>query len=468
MKKSFLTHLTTGVLFSLIVLLGLSSCEKEPQDTAPSMDEWLADVKYNIIEHDYYSVEEMADLLYGLEGANPDNNDLRRRFIENSQLPNDDIDQGWAPGYHLFWYEYYSTDQLGNVVKLSAFMSAGEYWWFGAHYTDQDNIYLICPYTHTKEDECATKDNGGYEFMTFLSLDNLFIMPDGQGFGSNSGNVQPYVDHITQAKQIIDAMEAGFKIYMDKGGKMENNWKLRVIGASQGGGNAMAVHKFLDTRTKTVKSIWPWDRNLHTYYYRSIWNFDYSLVCCGPYSPEVTMQTYKTWRQMSYPCVIPLVIKSMLARHPELTTVKGYKEEDFFSGKWNENKADFDRIYRDKTMNSDDLNYYICNKLGLNVVREHNDPPMVPLDKMLSTDMLNPDSQIYKDFMECLKEQDLTSGWKPYTKTKIWYSDHDEVVPCANAEKLIRLFESNNVRCEKTERHEGHVSVCQDFILSSW
>lgn len=345
-------------------------------------------------------------------------------------------------------------------------MAAGLYWWFGNHLTDQDNIYLICPYTHTKEDECATKDNGGYEFKSFIfSYDNLFIMPDGQGFGSDAGNVQPYIDHQTQAQQIIDAMEAGYKIYKDDGGKMEKDWKLRVIGASQGGGNAMAVHRFLDTHSKIVPG--PGGRGIGTYY-RIMWNFDYSYVCCGPYSPEVTMQTYSKWGKLSYPCVIPLVIKSMLESYPKLTLEKGYKEKDFFSGEWNQNKEEFDRIYRDKTMTADDLNYYICKKLGLSVVREHYDLPIVPLGKMLSEDMMNTDSQIYKDLMECLKEQDLTSGWKPYTKTKLYYSTEDEIVPYANTQKLIKLFESNNVKCEKHERHEGHVEVCTDFILSSW
>ena len=105
-------------------------------------------------------------------------------------------------------------------------------------------------------------------------------------------------------------------------------------------------------------------------------------------------------------------------------------------------------------MTADDLNYYICKKLGLNVVREHFDLPIGPLDKMLSTDMLDTNSQIYNDLMDCLKEQDLTRGWRPYTKTKVYYSTGDEVVPCANAEKIIRLFESNNVRCEKAVMRE--------------
>lgn len=68
------------------------------------MDEWLADVQYNIIDESNYTVEEAADLLFGPEGANPDNAEKRRKFIENSKRSNDDIDEGWVPGYRMYKY----------------------------------------------------------------------------------------------------------------------------------------------------------------------------------------------------------------------------------------------------------------------------------------------------------------------------------------------------------------------------
>ena len=185
-------------------------------------------------------------------------------------------------------------------------MSVGAYA-LGSFFTDQDHIYLVCPYTHTREDECATKDNGGYEFSLFLSFDNMFIMPDGQGFGSDAGNVQPYVDHETQARQIYDALVAGYSLYNAEGGEMETGWTLRVVGASQGGGDAMAVHKLLDTTPYSPS--WPIPL-------KYMWCFEYSYVCCDPYSPEATMQAYHDEGVVHYPCVVPLVIKSMLAANP--------------------------------------------------------------------------------------------------------------------------------------------------------
>ena len=457
MNKKFLIHLISSVFSTVFILFALSSCEKDSPTmllTVDDMyaDDMLADVHYNIIEENVYTVEEMANLLYGPEGEDPDIADIRRQFIENSNQPNDDYDKVFSTEFKIYKYEYYSKDQLGYSIKLSAFMSVGA-WGLGHFFTDQDNLYLICPYTHTLESECATKDNGGYEYMFFMCRDNMFIMPDGQGFGSNAGNVQPYVDHNTQAQQIYDAMKAGYNLYRDKGGLMEKNWKLRVIGASQGGGDAMAVHKLLDTQYET--------HSVHGKEYTMLagdwWNFDYSYVCCGPYCPEATMKKYTEWGKVTYPCVIPLVIKSMLACNRELA--QKYDETDFYSGLWNENKEDFDRIYRDKTKNTDDLNSYICKKLGVK-------PPEVPLKTMLSDAMNNPKSQIYKDLIACLKKQDLTTGWTPKTRTYVYFCASDEVVPYTNSYRLMELF-GDNCKAEHSE-WESHVGVCRQFMFKSW
>ena len=70
-----------------------------------------------------------------------------------------------------------------------------------------------------------------YEAMA-ITGDNLLIMPDYKGFGISRELVQPYCNHELCAQNSIDAMKAGYKIFLDtSGAAMENNWKLYVIGA---------------------------------------------------------------------------------------------------------------------------------------------------------------------------------------------------------------------------------------------
>lgn len=456
MKKNSFIYQTLIVLSSLIFILGLSSCEKDnPQGKEATLDNLLENVDYRITEENYYTVEEMADLIYGPEGTNSDDADLRKQFLESCEQQIAEANNNFPPtGFITYRYEYRTYRSDGFDDWFSAFMAVGAN---PLGICEQNNIYLVCPYTHTLAKECATRSKGGEEYKYFLSIQNVFIMPDGQGFGSTADRVQPYVDHIDQATQIYDALAAGMKLFQKEKGKMKDDWKLRVIGASQGAGDAMAVHKLLDTT--------PID-DFGTYL-RDAWNFDYSYVCCGPYCPEATMQAYHRDGVVYYPCVVPLVIESMLDCHwnSEVRWTRWkYKKKRFYTEEWWklwEQELKF--LYGDKTMASEELNKHICNKLGVDITVQKLS---LPLDKMLSEELLDSKSDIHDNLMECLRRQDLTSGWTPKTKTKIYYSKKDEVVPYVNTERLIKLFGD---KCEAEEAYwDGHVACCMQFMAKPW
>ena len=472
------SRILCGVL-SVIALCVLSSCEKEKKEyneeeaRIEALKEVLSEAKYELVGDETYTLIEMADLLYGkpdtdLLTVNPDN--AREEFIKRnleiseSHKKDDQLLGGIAPFFHIFKFNYTSVDQMGNPIELSAFMSAGSYLF---DYTDQDHIYLVCPYTHTKEDECATKSDGGKEFLTFLSTDNLFIMPDGQGFGVNAGNVQPYIDHNTQAKQIYDALIAGFHIYTNTyEGEMENDWTLRVIGASQGAGDAMAVHKYLDTNGYSAK--FPGIGDIF-FSYGDMMSFEYSYVCCGPYDPVATMEYYYSTRELEYPVVVPMVVKSMLGCNPELA--RKYKESDFYTDKYNEHKAEFDNLYAKKTADADGINEKMAEYLNTESDKKIlADDDHVFIERILNATVLDKNSQICKDFMACLSKQDLTKGWKPRTETYLYSSKGDHIVPPENTDELAELFNSCGVSCsvdwEMTD--QGHILTCGKFMGLWW
>lgn len=98
---------------------------------------------------------------------------------------------------------------------------------------DPEHIVFICPYTHTQAKECATESDGGVESYTF-GKPNLFIIPDGQGFGANKDAQQTYLAHHLHAQQYYDCLVAADRIYRERGGKYETDWDLHVVGTSQG------------------------------------------------------------------------------------------------------------------------------------------------------------------------------------------------------------------------------------------
>lgn len=460
------------LILSFFIVAGLTSCGKDVPETNQDeeklkrLNELVSDAQYEVLDKVTLNVEQMADKLYGKAGANGADNDARRAaFIKRNQMMADSLANikgvnGVSIMYTYWNYNFSSKDQKGDPIRLSAFMSAGSYWFFGTEFTDQDNIYLICPYTHTQESQCATESDGGYEFDFFVSTDNLFIMPDGQGFGYDKGHTQPYLDHNTQAKQIYDALKAGYKIYTNDGGKMESNYHLRVVGASQGAGDAIAVHKLLDTQ-----------KNDDGLYLKDVWNFQYSYACSGPYNPVETMKYYYEVKKLEYPVVLPLVVKSMLGCNPDLAAK--YNESDFYSDKYNALKSKYDEIYLNKPLDAADINKEMAKDFNTEEDKTalgSDSDDHVFIYRLFSEAMRDTNSQMYKDFMACLEKQDLTTGWKPFTQTYLMASKGDCIVPPVNTEKLLDLFNSCSIpaHMDWTELELSHTEACLEFMFSSW
>ena len=454
MKRMYIILAAAAFLFA-----GCSDKQKEEPEIHPSVADLLKEnvPVYEDGEAEHYTIDEWADLVYGKDGANADESaasakaDFKKRMYEKQDsLANVRGENAFTLIFGRKTFNYQSVDENGNPITLSAFLGWGEYWLFFNYYPlDQDNIRLVCPYTHTKESECATADGGGYEF-TLQTFDELFIMPDGEGFGVNKNHDQLYLNHNVQARQLYDALAAGYEIYTKNvKGDFEDDWHLHVIGASQGAADAIAVHKLLDTHS------------IFGVTFGDLWHFNYSYVCCGPYCPEVTMERYYSLREIYYPLVLPLTIKSMRASYPWLA--EKYPEERFYTSKYTANMSEWNRIITNKELTADDLNSKLFKALQEGSDKGKN---YLRIENILSAEVLDETSEIYKDFISCLKEQDLTSGWTPKTKSYVYYSKKDEVVPYENTRKLLDLFGS----LAKPEEAfwDDHVDCCTQFMLKAW
>lgn len=457
MKKLHLFILLASV-FTLFI-----SCEKEndvaedPQEEI-TLDDLIKDGDYKYTEGDvkHMSPEEMADQIYGDDPANAA---AKAEFLKNCSVAGDSVaNEIGQNASALFFgtrnFTYMSVDETGKPIELSAFLGWGEYRLADKYFPmTQERIRLVCPYTHTLESECATASNGGYEFMLTTSND-LFIMPDGEGFGASRDRDQMYLNHDLQARQIYDALCAGYSIYInDVKGKLSKKWTLRVFGASQGAADAIAVHRMLDTETVTSGGS--------TKTLGEMWNFEHSFVCCGPYSPATTVEEYYKLGYVYFPIVLPLTIKSMLHAYPEFEA--RFPEERFYTEEYLKLKDDMDKYLRNNDLATSELNSICFDNLQVGDEKGNN---YLRLERILSAEARDTNSQLYKDFMACLDKQDLTKGWTPRTKTYIYHCKKDEVVPWANSQKLISFFGD---KCRTYELFiEGHMNSCIQFFITPW
>lgn len=438
------------LLFLVLTGLALSACSNDNDDTSDIEEGPSADVKYEIVEAKTLSAEEMCNELFDSDenSGDKENIELREQFLANIHQKEDSLagvygaNSGITMGFVSYTYNYWSTDQHGKSVELSARVSWAQYWFFGWKDLKPDNIYLVEHYTIFSNEQCPS--NKCSKEQVALG-DNLLIMPDYLGYGESRTSLHPYLNHEVCAVNSLDALKAGYAVFekmKDKDTKLKDSWKLYVLGASQGGANSLAVHKWFDTHLDVANK----------------WRFAYSFCCAGPYCPSVTMQVYYKNKELAYPMVLPMTIKSMLDSYPDI--MGKWKEEDFYSEKYLKVKSQIDQLLSSKVYKSKEI---------IARMKELLDCETVTTADILSEAALDSNSDMSKAFFQCLDKNDLTQGWTPVHKIKLYCSKEDEVVPYENSEAVKNAF-GNQVEVRYCTG--GHKGTCTKWygqlLINNW
>lgn len=438
-----------SLLFMLLIGLTFAACSDDDDNGNNGSGEGDGP-QFKVISSEVLTVEQMCDRVFGPEGSNADEEKeaLRNQIMQRAHEKEDSVaaalgTNGISMGYITWTYYYKSTDQNGNSIWLSGVVGWAKYWLFGWYDLDPNNIYLYEHYTVLSDAECPTNSNS-LEMM--LLGDNLIIMPDYIGYGYTSNQLHPYLNHEVCAINSIDALEAGYKVFLEKkesGTTMEDDWKMYVLGCSQGAGNALAVHKYLDTHSDLANK----------------WHFDYSYCCAGAYSPRKTLEYYYTQDKLTYPAVFPMVIKSMLASYPDI--LGKWKEEDFYTEKYLEVKSQIDKILSEKKNTSTEVIAKMKELLGSENIKASD---------ILNSTALDSTAEMTKAFFKCLDKNDLTTGWTPTHMIKLYHSSSDDIVPYLNSEAVVKAF-PGKVKMFNSYG-AGHVATCEKWYgtlgLNNW
>ncbi|MGL5938388.1 MAG: hypothetical protein ACRCY5_06655 [Phocaeicola sp.] len=386
-------------------------------------------VDYRILSEEELTVEEYADKIFAYEEANnvEDRFIHRQTFLAEMNKRKAELEKelgvnGILLGFKYLNFAYNSVDQHGSKIELSSFLSWGTYSSVlgKKHNLNPRNIFLSAHPTIASNPEAPTSSKGGLDLL--VSGDNLLILPDYIGYGITSANLHPYLNHEVAGKNMYDALVAGYHLATERFElKMKKEWKLYLLGASQGGAVALATHKYLETNKDSNGKM-----------LADKWNFAYSYCCSGPYSPPLTFAKYREWGSVGIPSFIPMVIKSMVDSYPEL--LGKWTEDAFYSEKYLEKKAEFDALYSKKESNILTINKYFTKYFGTD---SHG---KVELSKFMSPEILDANSDLSKAFYRCLEKNDLTTGWYPVHKIYLFHGTGDGIVPLENSEEVVRLF----------------------------
>lgn len=364
-----------------------------------------------------------------------------RESALRQELGNPDI----SIGFRKITYLYPSTGVNGEPLTLSAAAFWLGYFENGVwNDLKPENICLMEHYTITSDAETPSNT---FSLEMFITGNCLTIMPDYIGYGITKDMPHPYLNHDVCAINSLDALTAGYDLFNDKGKSgMSQDWKLYLAGASQGAGNAIAVHKYLDTHLDLAAK----------------WNFAASNCSSGPYSPVVTIDKYLTDGKVAYPVVFPLVMKTMFDSYPEI--MEGFTEEMVYSQNYLAAKAEIDRMLESKEHDTAAINQVFIEKVRKTIDGTLADNEIYLID-ILSPEMLDKESPIRQALYRCLEKNDLTKGWTPIHPMKLHYSSLDMVVPQENSLAILEAFGEDIVTLEHASIPADHTTTCSLWMV---
>lgn len=490
--------------------LGLPVTARAQQDSAatpPPVD--LSKVHIIKMGEDtiYFTPEEMGDTTQARPGM--------RRINYNETKETESF------GYKYMTYTYPSVNSEGKEITLSGLMA----WPIGKNYAGRltidkaNNVIIACHVTIASNDECPSKwpDTGTIDGLTtdvrmyvghaggglgrFGGSKNpiywnLVIIPDYEGYGYTKENTHPYLDQELTARQVIDGVRNGLekwktlevyketssgriiKTYSVSGDRPElrSDWKSVVVGYSQGGAVAMAVHRLIEQENLVDE-----------------FNFAGSVCGDGPYDILATMQEYINWDRVYYPVAAALILNGMVKCSPYMVhhTINDYLSTNFTKCgimDWIATKDYTTNDIRDKL-----YSYY---KSGQPIVDYKDTDHGDNLYYMRMQDLLTPEAYSFcksfsypsgqwycttegkfGDLQRAFENNSVLRGWQPQHPMYLLHSINDHVVPYVNAEKALQAFGNNSnfhlysYGSEKSPRYNanldtyGHNATGTKFLL---
>jgi hypothetical protein len=161
--------------------------------------------------------------------------------------------------------------------------------------------------------------------------------------------------------------------------------------------------------------------------------------------------------------VFPFTIKAMMAAYPEI--LGKWSEDDFYSKDFVENhKSLMDEMVASKEFSCDKINAKFFEWYPHKGENDIKGGKEIWLTDILSPEVLDTNSEIYKALFQCLDKNNLTKGWTPKHKIKLYHGKADEIVPYANSEAVRDAFPDMVEFSTSMSGTDGHIGTCVKWL----
>lgn len=304
--------------------------------------------------------------------------------------------------YRSFPIEYQSIDENNEPITLSAMVTV-------PLKTDKESareigfIMLNCPVFVSSDDERPTGDNPmDLGAARRIATDGaLVVEPDGMGYGASYGKTVTMLDFKLAGRHMLDALFAAMDAVKAQGYSFSKQYYTYCSGYSLGGGYALAtqryVEQYLSDEEKAVVRL-------------------RGTICGGsPAVPRTVYENYLGMEKFISSQYVPMMLDN---------SMKIYRNGPLHS-------------LQDAKLYSD--TYLETGKRGNNI------------RDMVSDEMNDSTSAIFRGMMKTLEINSLASVWTP-SKPVFWFHMEDDVlIPyknwelCSSAWKGAQLRHDNNM-----------------------
>lgn len=309
-------------------------------------------------------------------------------------------------------FSYPSATLKGDTIMLSGLVTMP--------IADNNNPKSMLVYHRIMATSYSIAPSNSLPLEAVLTADNtICVFPDYDGCGITERNPFAYTAFNYHARCATDCILAAFEIINDAGIKLDKDFYTWNVGYSQGGGYALAMHKYIETTLPA---------NL-----ASRINLKWSLCGDGVYTPiELYKHALMTRNMGSTPAVYLKGLQSIFYSHEEC--LSDLKMSDFFSDNALEKKLD------SLLLASDDSLWEIVNKLD-ELVKDID--PYYYFSPMA----LDTCSNLFKAMATAFNMDDCALGWHPIAPVVLYHSTKDSCIPYQHASKVYSVLSENNGNC---------------------
>ena len=271
-----------------------------------------------------------------------------------------------------------------------------------------------------------------------LTADNtVCVFPDYYGCGVTEGEPFAYTALNYHARCTTDCLLTALKIVKDENTELDDNYYTWNVGYSQGGGYALAMHKYIETSLSDSLA--------------ALINLKWSLCGDGVYVPvELYKNALATRNMGSTPAVYLKGLQSIFYIHQDcLDTLQ---MSDFLSDEALAVKLDSLLLEKDDSL----------WEMGvrLNKLVEDTDP-----QSYFSPMLIDTNSTLFHAMTTASNLDDCATGWYPNSTVILYHSKKDSCIPYQHVLDVYSMMSDNNANCYLyTPRFNGsHVQTAVFF-----